>query len=773
MAIRSLSRLIQTIRQASICTDLGDLTDGQLLESYVRSRQEAAFAALVHRHGPMVWGVCRRLLWSHHDVEDAFQATFLVLVRKATSIAHREKLANWLYGVAHQTALKARAKTTRRQTRELGVTVMPEPFVDVLEPRSDLQTLLDQELSRLPAKYRAIIVLCDLEGKTRKEAAREFHVPEGTVASRLATARAMLGKRLARRGCVLSGGSLAATLAREAASASVPSSIMSSTIQAATLFAVDQVTATGVLSVNAVALAERVLKSMLLTKLKITATVLLALAVVATGTAAVRPMVPPETPAVDLIEPISAQTPAARGAEEQPGSNRAAAKEKPIRNLAGSVKAVDAEKKTITVANAQGVNTYSVATDAEIWIDGQAGKLTGLPPGPTVFATVTLKETTILRIDAKGQHFPFATVKSIDPEKLTITFDDDKAPPELAGMTFPVAKDAHIIIDGNSGQLTGVPPGSVMSLHLGVSQKTICYLHAAGPVFEGIHAVVVKAVDPAKNTITFDEDKSPPDVAGITFPLAKNVDITVDSQPAKLADVPTGALVNLTLSVDRKTARVIQAVGSGMEHVIVKAVDPARCTITIANTKAGERTLAVSRSAEIMIDGKPGKLATLPSKAIANLWLRADQSTVQRVEAYGASVSGSAQAVDPGNKQVTVAGKTIPVAKDCDILIDGKRGELGGIPKGAGVDVLLSVDQLTAIRINAEGARITGVVQSVDADKQTITVAGVTYPVAMDAIIELDRKKSMLAAIPKGAQLNPLILSVDQRTVRVIYAARP
>jgi hypothetical protein len=455
----------------------------------------------------------------------------------------------------------------------------------------------------------------------------------------------MLGKRLARGGCVLSVGSLVATLAQEAASASVPSSIMSSTVQAATLFAVDRVTDTGVLSVNAVALAERVLKSMLLTKLKVTATVLLALAVVATGTAAVTRMVPQYTLAADVIEPMSAQTPAAQGAEEQAGSGRAAAKEAPIRNIAGSVKAVDADKKTITVANTEGANTYSVATDAEIWIDGQAGKLTGLPPGPNVFATVTLKETTVLRIDAKGQHFPSATVKSVDPERLTITFDDDKVPPELAGRTFPVAKEAQIMIDGNPGKLTGIPPGSVMSLHLGVSQKSICYLHAAGPVFEGIHAVVVKSVDPAKNTITFDEDKSPPDVAGITFPLAKNAEINVDSQPAKLADVPMGALVNLTLSVDRKTARVIQTVFSGMEHVIVKAVDPARNTLTVARDKNGERTLAVSRSAEIRIDGKPGKLAALPSKAIANLWLRADQSTVQIVEAYGSTVSGNMQAV--------------------------------------------------------------------------------------------------------------------------------
>src|SRR5207248_2065501 len=142
-----------------------------------------------------------------------------------------------LYGVAHQTALKARATTAKRGTREKQVTIMPEPAVEQQGPWDNLQPLLDQELTRLPDKYRAVIVLCDLEGKTRKEAARHFDVPEGTVASRLAAARSMLAKRLARRGPTLSGAALAAVLAQNLASASVPLAVASSTIKAASLFA--------------------------------------------------------------------------------------------------------------------------------------------------------------------------------------------------------------------------------------------------------------------------------------------------------------------------------------------------------------------------------------------------------------------------------------------------------------------------------------------------------------------------------------------------------
>jgi DNA-directed RNA polymerase specialized sigma24 family protein len=139
MATNKLSGVIQTLRGATLHHDEAARTDGQLLESYASSREEAAFAALVHRHGPMVWGVCRRVLRGHQDAEDAFQATFLVLVRKAASVMPREMVANCIYGVAHQTALKARATSARRGAREKQVTAMPEPALEQQESWDDLQ----------------------------------------------------------------------------------------------------------------------------------------------------------------------------------------------------------------------------------------------------------------------------------------------------------------------------------------------------------------------------------------------------------------------------------------------------------------------------------------------------------------------------------------------------------------------------------------------------------------------------------------------------------
>src|SRR5450631_3526005 len=205
MAASPMSVVIQQLRTA-FGRDGAELTDGELLTLFLNSRDDTALAVLVRRHASMVWGVCHRLLHNHHDAEDAFQATFLVLVRKAASIMPREMVGNWLYGVAHQTALKANTTAAKRQTREKQVTQMPEPAMTEQEQWTDLQPILDQEISRLADNYRAVIVLCDLEGKTRSQAAQQLGWPEGTVAGRLARARTTLAKRLTQRGIVLSGG---------------------------------------------------------------------------------------------------------------------------------------------------------------------------------------------------------------------------------------------------------------------------------------------------------------------------------------------------------------------------------------------------------------------------------------------------------------------------------------------------------------------------------------------------------------------------------------
>jgi RNA polymerase sigma factor (sigma-70 family) len=267
--------LLQRLRRASLPRDGGGMTDGKLLESYLDRRDEAAFEALVRRHGPMVLGVCRRLLRSHHDAEDAFQATFLVLVRRAASVVPREKVGNWLYGVAYRTALEARTRAARRRAREGEVGAMSDRQFPRDDAWAELRALLDKELSQLPENYRAAVVLCELEGKTVREAAGQLGLPQGTLASQLSRGRALLAKRLSRRGLAPGAGALAAALPVVAAPVSVPAPLMISTLEAAAV--------AGLVSPWAAELTERVVRVMLLNELKTVMAVLLLVVALAAG----------------------------------------------------------------------------------------------------------------------------------------------------------------------------------------------------------------------------------------------------------------------------------------------------------------------------------------------------------------------------------------------------------------------------------------------------------------------------------------------------------
>jgi len=200
---------------------LGELTDGQLLERFVNRNDasaEDAFTILLERHGPMVWGVCRRMLADRHAAADAFQATFLILVRKASEVRVHDTLGPWLYGVSRRVAARARATVLRRGARETGgVEKAAGPSADP----DDVErlALLDEEIGRLPERHRAVIVLCDLEGLPHAEAARRLGCPVGTVESRLSRGRQRLRDRLARRGLAPAAAAVCTETAREASAA--------------------------------------------------------------------------------------------------------------------------------------------------------------------------------------------------------------------------------------------------------------------------------------------------------------------------------------------------------------------------------------------------------------------------------------------------------------------------------------------------------------------------------------------------------------------------
>ncbi len=263
MSNRTIAGIVQLLR-AVRAQDADGFADGQLLSRFLAQRDEAAFTALVKRHAPMVLGVCRRILGNAADAEDAFQATFLVLVRKAGSLTGQAVLGDFLHGVARRTALNARRLSTRRRAKEQA---MARPEVQGEGVRDDWLPLLDEELGRLPEKYRVPIVVCDLEGQTRGEAAQRLGWPPGTVAGRLARGRAMLAARLARRGVALSVGAVAAAVSHGGASPAVPAPLVASTVKAATLLVAGQA-ASSVISAQVAALTEGVVKAMFVSKLK-------------------------------------------------------------------------------------------------------------------------------------------------------------------------------------------------------------------------------------------------------------------------------------------------------------------------------------------------------------------------------------------------------------------------------------------------------------------------------------------------------------------------
>jgi len=290
MAHEPLGAVLRHLRQWVGARPSENDSDGQLLERFATQHDEAAFATLMQRHGPLVLSVCRRLLADPHSVDDAFQATFVVLVRRAAALKKEGSLGSWLYTVAYRIALKARAHAARRRTREQQAENMDQEVSAALvadDPQSrvvqgELRQVLDDVVSRLPEKYRAPLILCYLQGKTNEEAARELGCPVGSMSWRLDKGRQLLKDRLAGRGIKLSMAGLAAALGENAASAAVPALLGHSTLRSAMLLLAGKASA-GAMPAPVAALADGFLHSVWLGKLRAAALVLLIVGMAGSG----------------------------------------------------------------------------------------------------------------------------------------------------------------------------------------------------------------------------------------------------------------------------------------------------------------------------------------------------------------------------------------------------------------------------------------------------------------------------------------------------------
>jgi RNA polymerase sigma factor (sigma-70 family) len=542
------------------------LGDGELLDSFIMGRDESAFEVLVRRHGPMVQGVCRRVLGNSTDADDAFQATFLVLLRKAESIRPREKVGSWLCGVAYRCASKARSLAARRNSREVPLAEQAVE-ADLAFDRRDWLPLLDKELNRLPEKYRAVLVLCDLEGQSRREAATRLRLSEGTLSSRLARARALLGDRLKRRGVALSAALLVFS---QAAGAAVPAALVSAA--QSTLAAARAGLAVAPTISN---LIHGVLNAMVVSKLLKSAAIIFVIGGLTIGLgsrslqseAQAQKPVPTEKPAnSDNEKPAKPLKP---GAEAQKPDKPA----KPaVPSVAGTVTSTDDKAQTVTVRvpGAKGTKetkeeTYPLAKDAQIVLYGlkkgetDKGQFGDLVAGAPVSLELTADSKAIVKIGVGGlTHHGY--VASVDATKntLTIKMKEEK---QVVEKTVELIKDGKVYLDDGifkgdktkpathgpkEGKLADLTEGIPVSVQLSAKDRTKAVaIRASGPTVNG----TVTGVDISNNTITINSKGD----GERTYPISKDVHFK-----GKLADIANGTPASLRLSIeDKKTVVMI------------------------------------------------------------------------------------------------------------------------------------------------------------------------------------------------------------------------
>jgi len=571
MATAQIGNLLWHLRAIASRADGPVRTDGELLECFLARRDDDAFAALVRRHGPMVLGVCRRTLRNEADAEDAFQATFLVLARKAGTVRPRHLVGHWLYGVAYNTARKARLGDRRRRDREHRAGCDRASVTAATEPRDSIPELLDQELNRLPDRYRAAVVLCDLEGQPLQEAARRLDCPLGTVASRLARARDLLRRNLLRRGltCAAIGAALAPAV--------VPTALRASTARAGTLFAAgvtDSVPAT------VISLTEGVLQTMFVSKMKLVAAIVVALGLVISGTGTWTTPAQAEQPKPEKPVKKTDEKKPEKPAPDKPAKPDAA---KPPA-FGGVVKSVDADKGSLTVEVTKGDNTSErtvpVGKDAKVLLDGKKANLSDLKPGFRVNIKLGEDRTTAQSVGAEGPTLT-GELKAVDVDKHTVrvsvtTHPDptDKKKTATEEKTLKVADDVQVVIQGEKKKATlaDLKTGTSVVVRVSADGERVFAISspakgADGPTLVGeLKAVAVdkKTLTVAVKVLTDKTDKSSAKIEEKTIKVADDAKIAVEGKkPATLSDLKTGSSVAIHMSKDGERAIAISSSTKG------------------------------------------------------------------------------------------------------------------------------------------------------------------------------------------------------------------
>jgi RNA polymerase sigma factor (sigma-70 family) len=444
------------LRAARARTAAADLTDAELLARFRAERDEAAFALLVQRHGPMVLGVCHRVLGSRAAAEDAFQAAFVLLARRAGAIRKAGSLGSWLHGVAARVALGARRGEARRRARERRA-------LDMAETRdgptwSELFAALDEELGRLPEKYRAPVVLCYLEGKTNEQAAQELGCPKSSLTWRLGRARELLRERLTRRGVTLPAAGLGAALLECATAQSLPAALVLSAVRAAAGAAGEVPPRVAALAAGATGLARPTKTALVFALLAVAGISGLTVAAWGgPGAGAPDPKRPTVPPAADERRPVDPSPVTANGWHHLELANWVATDVDPAR---GTVSA--------TTKRYEGGLTLSavpVARDALVLVDGVPGKLADVRRGMALWLRLAGDGTAVTQLVAvvPKPARQNDTLEGVDLDRRTIRV---RLVETNSVVTLPVAEGAEISMDGRPSRLDDLRPGCRVALQI-------------------------------------------------------------------------------------------------------------------------------------------------------------------------------------------------------------------------------------------------------------------------------------------------------------------
>ena len=610
--------------------------DGELLTRYRTTRDQDAFGSLVRRHGPMVLGVCRRVLRDSHAADDAFQATFLVLARKADAVRPPDRLAPWLYGVAYRTAMKSRGRAFRRRQVEQDyasqVANRPAPRDD-----ADLLPVIDEQLNALPEKYRVPLVLCGLQGLNKAEAAAKLGLPEGTVSSRLARARDLLRDRLTRRGVPVPAAALATLLAGRSLRAAVPHALANTTTSAALGVAAPPAAA--------LSLSNEVIRSMTLTKLNFLGAVALTASLVGGGFYALRAddrKPGGEKPGVAKPE-AQREKPRAEGQKpKQDGEKPREGEQRPARPAArgGKVASVDAKRNTITIAfkGDGGIveRIVELTADAKVFIDGNPGKLADVPVNSTAALVMArgreeagLAQVTELRVT--GQNLG-GVIDQVDASGITLA--GEKNP-----RTIDIAAGTKITVNGKPAKAGDLKAGDRVQVTMAADEKAALSI-TTGKVADGEKPGAgkprpfggrVAEVDATARTITLAAKNE--GGKGLVVKVTADAKISVDGKDAKLADVAKGATVTLGLSSakDGQMREVNEVAVAGPTFAgSVKRIDAT--TITIGNERT-DRVLKLAEGGTVMIGEKAGKLSDLKVGDRVTVTMTSDESAAVKIAA--------------------------------------------------------------------------------------------------------------------------------------------